>query len=561
MKRNLAALLLLALLAACTAQKQDRKADIPADAPDVLAPYREHKALLFEGMGSHGREIKTRSDEAQKYFNQGLALCYGFNHDEAIRSYAEAAKLDPDCAMAYWGMAYAMGPNFNLPMDEDHAKLAYASIQQAIKRKENASATERELIDAMATRYSNPPAADHAPLAKAYSQAMGKLWQKYPKDQDIGFIYAESLLNRHPWDQWTRDGKPKEDTLKVMEVLEAVLKLNINHVGANHMYIHTVEGSQNPEKGVAAAERLGALAPGIGHIVHMPAHIYMRMGRYRDSALCNAKASQCDRDYFAKVGDQGIYHIYHVHNDHFLVWTAMFEGRYEDAIKAADDMIAHMPEFFKAFPDVASFLVTKLEVYVRFGKWEEILKYPQPREDQPYAIAMWHYARGIALANTQKIEDARAEAAMFEEFAAKVPASHLINGVVPASEVLNIARQMLAGETAFKAGETDKAFVSLRAAVEAESAMRYTEPNPWMVPTRHALGALLLQQGKHKEAEDCYLADLKWYPENGWSLHGLAECQQARGAEHEAHMTQMRFEKAWKLATVEIHGSCFCRTH
>jgi tetratricopeptide (TPR) repeat protein len=503
------------LLAACTAQQKQTL-------EDPLKPYKGSKALLFGGMGNHTREVSTNSPEAQRYFNQALALSFGFNHDEAIRSYAEAAKLDQDCAMAYWGMAYALGPNFNLPMDEANGKRAYAAIQEAIVRKKHASQTEQDMIDAMAVRYVNPPPAARAHLDKAFAEAMGKLWKKYPEDTDIGFIYAESMMNKRPWDQWEKDGTPKEDTLEVIRVLERVMELDINHPGANHMY--------------------------------------MRVGRYKDSIDCNREASRVDTEYFRKVGPQGFYHVYHVHNDHFLLWTAMFEGRYEDAVKSADDMLAHLPEFLQALPDAACFLTTKLDVYIRFGKWAEIMAYPEPREDQPYAIAMWHYSRGIACANTRKIDDARAEARLFEEFAAKVPKAQLVS-VVPAHEVLQVAREMLAGETAFKAGDHMAAFKHLRAAVEAEVAMRYTEPSPWLVPSRHALGALLLQHGEYQEAEKHYREDLAWYPENGWSLHGLAECLELSGKKDEAAAVTARFVKAWAHATVKIEGSCFCREH
>jgi tetratricopeptide (TPR) repeat protein len=558
-------LLLPLFFVACSArhvQPQDTvllTADRADDAVDVLEPYREAKALLFEGMGRHARKINTKSPEAQTYFNQGLILAYGFNHDEAIRSFAEAAKLDPDCAMAYWGIAYALGPNFNLKMDENNGRRAYAAIQAAIARKQHASEVERELIDAMATRYVNPPSDDRAHLDKAFADAMGALWKKYPKDTDIGYIYAESMMVKNPWDQWYKDGKPKHETELVLKVLEQVMEVDLYHPGANHMYIHATEGSQTPEKAEAAADRLGKITPGIGHMVHMPAHTYMRIGRYEDALEVNRQATKLDQEYFAKVGMMGIYHVYHVHNDHFIAWVCMFTGRYEEALKAADDMLKHLPEPFHGIPDIGDFLITRLHVYLRFGKWEEVLKHPKPREDQPYAVALWHYARGVALANQLKIDEAREEAKLFEAEAAKVPEDQIVN-IEPAHNVLRVAREMLAGETEFKAGNYETAFKHLRAAVAAEDALRYTEPSPWMMPTRHALGALLLQQGKYAEAEKVYREDLAWYPENGWSLHGLAECLELAGKEDEAAKVRERFNKAWKNATVEIQGSCFCRT-
>jgi tetratricopeptide (TPR) repeat protein len=448
-------------------------------------------------------------------------------------------------------------------MDEPSGARAYACVQEAVKRKDKAGEVEREMIDALALRYASPPAKDQLALERAYSAAMGKLWEKYPKDQDIGFFYAESMMNKRPWDQWTRDGKPKEDTLEVVRVLEEVMKLNINHPGANHMYIHAMEGSQTPEKAEAAADRLGKITPGIGHMVHMPAHIYMRIGRYKDSLEINKAASKLDQDYFAKAGMMGVYHVYHVHNDHFVCWTSMFLGRYEDALKGAEAMVAHVPDPFLDIPDfqpvLAQFLVANFKVYIRFGKWEEILKAAKPKREFPYCMAIYHYARGIAYANTGKHDMAKAEAEEFEKWAAKMPEAEITTGI-SGRDIMPIAREMLAGEMAFKAGEHDKAFKHLRAAVDAELALRYTEPNPGMVPARHALGALLLQQGNYQDAEKIYIDDLKWYPNNGWSLHGLAECQELRGAKDEAAKTREQFKKAWADATVEIKGSCFCRT-
>jgi tetratricopeptide (TPR) repeat protein len=533
------------------------RGDAPRELEHPLAPYAETKAVRLEGMGRYGRTVSTSNPEAQQYFNQGLVLTYGFNHDEAIRSFAECAKLDPDCAMAYWGIAYALGPNFNLKMDEANGKRAYAALREALAGRGNASEVERGLIEALEARYAYPPPAERDHLELAFSQAMGRLWQKFPRDPDVGYIYAESMMNKHPWDQWERDGRPKRDTLEVVRVLEEVLALDINHPGANHMLVHALEGSQMPERAEAAADRLGRITPGIGHMVHMPSHIYMRVGRYRDSLECNRRASLLDKEYFAKVGPQGVYHVYHVHNDHFLVWTAMFMGRYEDALKSADDMLVHLPEPFQAMPDFAPFLVSRLKVFVRFGRWDEILQFPRPREDQPYCVAIWHYARGIAYANRFEIDKARAEAAEFEKHAALVPEAEIATGI-SGREIMGVAREMLAGETAFKAGEHDIAFKHLRAAVKAELALRYTEPNPWMVPARHALGALLLARGELAEAEQVYRDDLRWYPGNGWALRGLAECLERTGRGSEAAKVRHQFQKAWADATVSIEASCFC---
>ena len=527
-------------------------------AVSILASCITGPAPMFEGMGAHTRKVSTQNTLAQRYFDQGLNLGYGFNHDDSLRSFSEAAKLDPDCAMAWWGQAYVLGPNYNLPLDEANGKKAYAAIQAALARKDNATPVERDLIDALATRYENPPPTDRVRLDQAYAEAMGRLWEKYPQDGDIGFLYADALLNLQPWDLWTKDGKPKGSTPTIVATLEQVMQLNINHPGANHMYIHATEASPNPGRAEAAADRLGKLVPGIGHMVHMPSHTYMQVGRFGDSIACNAKASQIDRDYFAKVGNQGHYHTYHAHNNHFLIWSAMYAGRYEDAIGGCKDLVNDLPEFFYSNPGAAEWLVTDLHVNIRFGRWEEVLKSPSPRQDQPYAVAMWHYARGVAFANTGRIPQARAEAAGVEKAAEKVPAEQKVF-IVPAQKVLHVAREMLAGETAYKAGQHRLAFDHLRAAVKAEDALRYSEPSPWMMPTRHALGALLLESGQVAEAEECYREDLKQHAANGWSLYGLAECLERRNKLAEATQMRQRFKAAWADATVSIKASCFCR--
>jgi tetratricopeptide (TPR) repeat protein len=475
-----------------------------------------------------------------------------------VRSFEEVAKIDPDCAMAYWGKAYALGPNINLPLSEANGRLAYAAIQEARARKDRATQVERDMIDALATRYADPPPAERRALDEAYIAATRKLWQQYPNDDDIGLLHADALITIAPWDQWTPDFEPKPGTLELVATLERVLELNVDHPGANHFYIHAMEASGNAAKAEAAADRLGKLTPGLGHMVHMPAHIYVQTGRYADSMACNDKGSKLDREYFARAGTQGIYHLYHAHNNHFRVWSAMYHGCYEDALDSCALTLSDLPESLHGDPGAAEWLVLDLHVYIRFGKWEKVLAAPSPRQDQPYAVAMWHYARGIAFANTGRIDEARAEAREFESVAATVPKDQKVF-IVPAHDVLLVAREMLAGETAYHARDYEQAFEHLRAAVAAEDALRYSEPSPWMMPTRHALGALLLAQGKVEEAERCYRHDLKRHPGNGWSLKGLVECLERRGASDEAAGVAAEFDKAWREATVPIEASCFCR--
>lgn len=541
----------MALLGACANQQA-------AANPDQTA-LLNGRARLWPGMGEHTRPIRGASARAQTYFDQGLALTWGFNHDEAVRSFREVTRIHPDCAMGYWGMALALGPNINLPLDEAHGKAAYGAIQQAMARREHAGPAERDLIEALATRYQNPPPAERKALDEAYAAAMGKLYKKYPADDDIACLYAEALMDLSPWDYWTKEGEMKNRAADAIAALEHCMKLNINHPGANHLYIHVIEASPNPGRAEHCADRLGRLVPGVGHLVHMPSHIYVQVGRFNDSIRINKLASDLDREYFKKVGTQGIYHFYHAHNNHFLVWSAMFAGRYEDALRGCKTMLEDLPAPFHADPGSAEWLTSELHVHIRFGKWDKVLAAAAPMASQPYALANYHYARGMAFANTQRIAEARKEAELFEDCCRKVPKDMNIF-IVPAHEVLDVARRMLAGETAFHEGKFDKAFTELRAAVKAEDKLRYSEPSPWMMPTRHALGALLLQRGKVEEAEKVYREDLAKHPGNGWALHGLAECLDRRNATEEAAATRKAFEAAWKDATVKIGASCFCRT-
>jgi len=528
------------------------------ETPGKPAQSAPEPVPLFKGMGAHKRTVSTTSAKAQEYFDQGLALNYGFNHDEAVRSYAEAARIDPDCAMAWWGQAYALGPNYNLPFHEENFRKAYAAIREAVARKGKATPAERDLIDALALRFEKEPHPDRLPLDHAYSEAMAKLWKKYPRDDDIGVLYADSLMVLNPWNLWNKDGSPDKNTPEIVATLERVMEINPNHPGANHLYIHAVEASRNPGRAEAAADRLRGLVPGSGHLVHMPAHIYVQIGRYMDAIECNEEASKRDSEYFARRGTQGIYHFYHVHNDHFLVWSAMFSGRDKDALSRCDIMVRNLPEAFHSEPAAAEFLSTKLHVLIRFGRWEEVLKSPAQRKDQPYAVAMWHYARGVAFANTKRFKEAEQELAKFDVAVKSVPADMSVF-LTPGHDVLKVAREMLLGETAFKSGKPELAFTHLRAAVTAEDALRYQEPSPWMMPTRHALGALLMQQDKVSEAEQVYRTDLKRFPKNVWSLQGLTECLERRKAA-EAKDVRRSFERARANATVMIGASCYCRT-
>lgn len=513
---------------------------------------------LYAGFGGYHREVSTDSADAQQWFDQGLQLLYGFNHDEAIRSFQHAAKIDPDLAMAYWGEAYALGLHINNPqMGQEQSEKAYAAAQQAMARIDNASPVEAALIRAVAERYAMPVPEDRRHLDEAYAAQMERVWEQYPNDADVGALFAESLMNLQPWDLWTKQGEPKGRTLDVVATLERVLEINPDHPGANHFYIHTVEASNEPERGVASADRLRTLVPGSGHLVHMPAHIYARVGRWAEASDANVAAMKADRAYFAKAPAPDFYAIYFIHNIHFLAWSAMMEGRYEAAMAAARELERDIPQsFLKEWTFIADgFMPVTYHAMIRFGKWEDILDEKKPEDYRRLSISLWHYARGIALANTGRVSEAREELEAFETAAATVPEDWVV-GNSAASDVLAVARHMLKGEIAFKAGNPDEAFALLRRGVELEEQLNYDEPPDWMQPVRHALGALLMAEGRHEEAKAVYLEDLERYPENGWALLGLSKAMEAAGQDTTA--VDARRALVWVRADVAPVASCYC---
>lgn len=525
-------------------------------------------APLFDGIGSHHREITTTSSDAQRYFDQGLVFTFAFNHDEAIRSFQQAATIDPGCAMAYWGIALANGPHINNPaMDAEHSKAAWEALAAARARAVKATPLERALIDALGARYAEVPPESRAGLDRAYADAMGALWQSNPKDADIGVLFAESMMDLRPWDLWQPDGRPQPGTEEVVSALEAAIKLDVKHPGAHHLYIHTVEASQRPERGVPSADRLRDLVPVAGHLVHMPAHIYCRVGRWADASAANQRAIESDRAYRAISPEQGFYRIYMAHNHHFLSWASMMEGRSAAAIEAARAMIAGIPpEFVKEAAFFADgFMTIELDALKRFGRWEELLAKPAPPEYLPITTAFWHYTRGLAFSATGRIEEAKGERALFETATLEVGPDRII-GNNTALQVLEIARKFLDGEIAYREGRMDEAIAALREAEAAEDALRYDEAPDWIQPVRHALGGVLFLAGRVEEAEKVYRADLVKFPENGWSLFGLAKCLRARKADaassrdanREAAEVEARFAKAWARADIKLESTCLC---
>jgi tetratricopeptide (TPR) repeat protein len=522
------------------------------------APSAKDTAVWFEDLGHYHRGITTSSPEAQKWFDQGFTLYFGFNHEEAIHSFQRAAELAPDCAMAYWGIAISAGPNINNPeMDEAMSKLAYEMSQKALDM--SSSGVERDLIEALSRRYVWPAPEDRTEQNQAYADAMREVWARHPEDADVGTLFAEALMDLRPWDLWTPDGKPQPGAIEIMELLETVMSISPMHPGANHFYIHTVEASPNPEKAEASADLLRDLVPGAGHLVHMPGHIDLRLGRYDNAVVANQKGIEADLAYVEATGRGGFYTLYRAHNYHFLAYAAMFDGRRELALKAARDMIDQIPlELVRIYPDfLDAFLSVPIHVLVRFGLWEELLEEEKPPADLYGTAAFWHYGRTVALSALGRVEEAEKEWEMLQTAAAEVPESRLW-GNNPLSDVMKIGLLMAEGELEYRRGNHERAFELLREGVKRDDALRYDEPWGWMQPVRHALGALLVEQKLFEEAEAAYRRDLELHPQNGWALLGLEECLRNRGENKEADATRTAFLKSWERSDVVIKASCYC---
>lgn len=517
-------------------------------------------APRLQNLGDHKFPVTTNSDRAQLFINQGLMLSYGFNHAEAGRSFREAARLDPDCAMAYWGMALVLGPNINMAMPPKAEPQAYELIRKAIALQKNISEKEQAYIAALAARYSGAEKSDRSALDRAYASAMRDLHNRYPADLDAATLYAEAIMDLRPWNYWTRDMQPYPETREVMRVLESVLARDPNHPGAIHLYIHTVELGR-PEVAEAGAERLRQLVPGAGHLVHMPSHIFRRIGRYNDASQSNLDAIAADEDYITQCRAQGVYPLaYYPHNIHFLWDSASMEGRSAVAIQAARKAAASIPaDAWREIPLLHQFLVAPLFAYTRFGQWETILNEPRPPEESLFWTGVWHYARGLAFTATGKLDDAGRELDGLRNIAGqKSLAGYRVtfssNG---ARAILEIAVEELAGELAAKRGDYDQAVAWLHRAALLEDNLIYNEPPDWHVPVRQSLGAVLLEAGRPDEAEAIYWQDLSRNPENGWSLFGLMQSLRAQGKTEEAAVVEERFRKAWSRADVNLTASRF----
>jgi hypothetical protein len=512
-------------------------------------------APRLQNLGKHSFPVSTKSSKAQAFINQGVNLAYGFNHAEAGRAFREAARLDPSCAMAYWGQALVLGPNINAAMPPEDEPKAYEAVQKALSLKGGASARERAYIDALAKRYSGK-AEQRAALDTAYADAMRDVVKRFPGDLDAAALFAEALMDLRPWNYWTGDGNPYPETTEASAQIQRVLKANRNHPGALHYWIHLME-AYYPERAVEAADRLLPLVPGAGHLVHMPSHIYQRVGRYTDARTANEKAAQADEAYIAQCRAQGLYPMaYYPHNVHFLWFAATMEGRSADAIAAAEKVAKGVSDqALKELPLLAGFRVVPYYALARFGKWDDVLALPAPPADNLFLMGSWHYTRGLAFAAKGQLADADIELARLKKIAADPALKFNLFSTNTADAILALAPEMLAAELAAERKDFDAAISHAARAVRLEDGLSYTEPSEYHYPPRQLLAAILLEAGHAREAETVYWEDLRRHPDNGWSLFGLAQALRNQGKD--AAGIEERFRKSWANADLTLTGSRF----
>jgi tetratricopeptide (TPR) repeat protein len=509
-------------------------------------------AELLEGLGTHSHPIRTTSPMAQKFFDQGLALIYGFNHDEAARLFARAAELDPKSPMPHWGIALALGPNYNMPAMPEREAKAWEAIEKAIALAPAAADNERAYVEALVKRYSKDPNADRKALAVTYKDAMKSVMQKYPDDLDAATLYAESLMNLRPWQLWSLAGEPAEGTLEVVEVLERVLRRNPNHPGANHYFIHAVEASKSPERALPSAMRLGSLMPGAGHLVHMPSHIFLRLGDYESSATVNETASQVDAAYIKRSGAKGVYPLmYYSHNLHFVSFARMYQGRYEDSIEYARRLRQNVHGAIDDMPMLAPYGAFEWLVQTTYGKWVEILKESEPTEKSNFLHAMYRYARTAAFAGKGNVREAEAEQERLQAIADRMPETETL--------MINSTRTVTAIALADAKARISRAkndgaaeVANLRHAVEIQDTLAYMEPPEWHYTSRTSLGAALLRQGKPEEAEAVFRKDLELNPRNAFSLYGLVQSLEKQQKTASIDWVKKEFAEAWKSAKADL---------
>ncbi|REJ83077.1 MAG: hypothetical protein DWQ44_01940 [Bacteroidetes bacterium] len=518
------------------------------------------KAPLFKGLEGVDFKISTSSQEAQAYFNQGLMLSYAFNHAEAARSFYQAIRLDSSCAMCYWGYALVLGPNYNAGMEKDNIPRAYAAVQEALNRSESATQKERMLILALAQRYDSVQTDDRSWYDEAYAFSMKSVYLAFPDDPDIGALYAEALMDQHPWDLHHKDGSPKEWTPEIINTLEEVLRKHPRHPGANHFYIHAVEASDNPGRATASADLLRDLVPGAGHLVHMPSHIYIRTGRYHEGSLANLNAVKVDSNYVTACHAQGVYPLaYYPHNYHFLAATATLEGKKNLSVMACNKMRDLLDANLMLQPEwgtLQHYYSILYFVMVKFGMWNEIAKLPDPAKELLYPRGVLEYARGMASLAKEDL----AAASKHLDNLKRIAADSAISGITiwdlnSASDIMNIAVNVLEGEYLFISGQTEAGLEKVVAAMEIEDRLNYNEPPDWFFSVRHNLGAMLIAANIPHLAEKYFKEDLKTYPLNGWALAGLKKALQMQGNIEELKTVETQFKEAWKHSDTQISSS------
>lgn len=551
----------LVVATGCTGSRHDSTAVVQAASP----PEAVFGANLLQGLGDHHFPITTRSPEAQRWFDQGLMLTFGFNHDAAERSFLRATQLDPDCAMCWWGASLVLGPHVNAGMDPENNARAWSRLQKARALAGNAGPREQAFIEALSARYAKNPPEDRRPLDEAYAQATRQLVQQRPDDLDAAVFHAEALMDLQPWNYYDEQRRPIGNTPEIVSVLESIMERDPDHAGALHLYVHAVEASDDPQRGVVAADRLRELIPGSGHLVHMPAHIYARVGRWHDAVIANERAIEADDAYLAicRGNTKGIYPLGYVpHNHHFLWFAASMEGNSETARSAALETArrTNLPELMRkpGYAGLQHYWMSPWFDRVRFGRWDEIAALPNPAEDLPYVTAIWHYAQGTAAARQQRDDDAQRHLLALRTLATDpVLDTMTMWDRYPLTHAANIAERSLTAEIANANGDRDAAIAALREAAAIEDRIPYDEPPGWHAPVRHSLGALLLDAGRADEAESVYREELARNPANGWSLHGLAQSLKAQRRAEEAAQAERQLAEAWQHADVALVASRF----
>lgn len=509
-------------------------------------------ATLLEGLGNHSHPIQTNSELAQKFFDQGLALIYGFNHDEAARLFARAAELEPKSPMPHWGIALALGPNYNMPAMPEREEKAWIAIEKAVKLSRQAPENERAYVEALVKRYSKDPNADRKQLAVVYKDAMKSVMQSYPDDLDAATLYAESVMNLRPWQLWSASGEPAEGTLEVVELLERILRRDPNHPGANHYYIHAVEASKNFERALPSALRLGGLMPGAGHIVHMPSHIFLRLGDYEASAAVNETASRVDKEYIQRSGAKGVYPLmYYSHNLHFVSYARMFQGKYQESLDYARRLRTNVDGAVDEMPMLSPYASFEWLVFTTFGKWDEMLGEAEPKEKDAFLHAMYRYARAAAYAGKGELANAQAEQERMQAMANRLKETDMLM-INSARSVAAIASAELDARISRCKGDREAEIAHLRRAVELQDALGYMEPPEWHYTTRTSLGGALLRKNDLAEAESVFRKDLELNPRNGRSLFGLMKALEMQAKPVHKEWVKKEFEQAWNNSSLAL---------